>query len=372
MLGEFEKAPLLRDVQKHLGESFSKIRKVTPVKPEPLDALAPSSSVVSATMAVTPTAEGTYSAGGVAAAAATADATASSSAAGGSNNIRTNPEGQVYTVEQERAVQSILVNEQNGYYTILGVTKTADLASLKVAYRSIARNVHPNKNRAPNACKAFQLVGNAYSILSDPDQREAYDEDMRQQESQKPAATSSATSSSSSTNGTEAPRPPPDFDAYELFRTFFEEDDVETVQVDMEEPDWANQHAELERMFDEQLASQISGLPAYDMPPQLSHLKLFDYQVAGIRWLIHQERNKGIPSWFTEEGPRAWRDKITGTMFSHRPSPVKGGILADGLCLHCCNVPTACPLFTHQLCSLFLGIRHGSWEGRKAKCPSCH
>ena len=92
-----------------------------------------------------------------------------------------------------------------------------------------------------------------------------------------------------------------------------------------------------------------------NMPPQFAtsnskNLKLFDYQVQGITWLIHQERRSEIPSWFTQEGPRTWRDKITGSMFSSRPRPVKGGILADGtfdgvnviLDLYCCSYLTVC------------------------------
>lgn len=237
-------------------------------------------------------------------------------------NIRTTSDGRAYTVEQENNVRFILENEQKGYYAMLGLTNTANLAALKSAYRSMARSVHPDKNRAPDAKKAFQLVGNAYSVLSNPEQRAAYD-----QEFHRPAAT---TASSSSFSGTGTAYTP-DFDVYELFRTFFAEDDVETVHVDIEEPDWENQHEELEKMFDEQVGSQLSELPKYKMPPELAHVKLFDYQVAGIRWLVHQELNQGIPSWFTEEGYRTWRDKITSSVWHQRPSPVRGGILADDM-----------------------------------------
>lgn len=141
---------------------------------------------------------------------------------------------------------------------------------------------------------------------------------------------------------TTATMPCGDLDAKELSRSFFphhdnaDNDRVDTMPVEMSEPDWENQKDDLERMFDQQLAEQCAHLPAHDMPRQLSHMKLFEYQITGIRWLIHAERRTDIPAWFTADEPGTWRDKITGSTWYRRPSPVRGGILADGTCCSFC------------------------------------
>ena len=62
------------------------------------------------------------------------------------------------------------------YYDILGVSKDADAAQLKSAYRKAARQCHPDTNPDdPTAEARFKEVGEAYSILSDPEKRAAYD-----------------------------------------------------------------------------------------------------------------------------------------------------------------------------------------------------
>ena len=62
------------------------------------------------------------------------------------------------------------------YYDILGVPKDADAAQLKSAYRKAARQCHPDTNPDdPNAEAKFKELGEAYSVLSDPEKRAAYD-----------------------------------------------------------------------------------------------------------------------------------------------------------------------------------------------------
>ncbi|PAP75562.1 DnaJ C-terminal domain-containing protein [Rubrivirga marina] len=67
--------------------------------------------------------------------------------------------------------------EVTDYYTLLGVPETASPETIKRAYRSLARDSHPDRNPGdPNAEERFKAVQRAYHVLSDPRRRESYDE----------------------------------------------------------------------------------------------------------------------------------------------------------------------------------------------------
>ncbi len=61
------------------------------------------------------------------------------------------------------------------YYELLGITKDATDSEIKKAYRKMAMKWHPDKNSSEHAEAVFKGIGEAYEILSDPEQRRAYD-----------------------------------------------------------------------------------------------------------------------------------------------------------------------------------------------------
>ncbi len=60
-------------------------------------------------------------------------------------------------------------------YAILDVARDADEATIKKAYRKLARQYHPDVNPDPSAKERFGEVSRAYEVLSDPQKRAAYD-----------------------------------------------------------------------------------------------------------------------------------------------------------------------------------------------------
>ncbi len=62
---------------------------------------------------------------------------------------------------------------EKDFYAILGVARDADAAAIKKAYRKLARQHHPDSNGGKDA--RFKEVGEAYAVLSDPEQRQQYD-----------------------------------------------------------------------------------------------------------------------------------------------------------------------------------------------------
>jgi molecular chaperone DnaJ len=61
------------------------------------------------------------------------------------------------------------------YYGILGVRRDASAEDIKRAYRSLARQFHPDVNPDPTAHDKFKEINAAYEVLSDPKKREIVD-----------------------------------------------------------------------------------------------------------------------------------------------------------------------------------------------------
>ena len=66
--------------------------------------------------------------------------------------------------------------EYKDYYAILGVPKTATQADIKKAYRKLARQLHPDTNKEPDAERRFKEANEAHAVLADPEKRKQYDE----------------------------------------------------------------------------------------------------------------------------------------------------------------------------------------------------
>jgi DnaJ-class molecular chaperone len=78
--------------------------------------------------------------------------------------------------EQKMAVKRILdIGKEKDYYKILNVPEDVSDDNLKKAFRKLALEIHPDKNRADGATEAFKLLNTAYEVLSNPEKREKYD-----------------------------------------------------------------------------------------------------------------------------------------------------------------------------------------------------
>ena len=63
------------------------------------------------------------------------------------------------------------------FYAVLGVPKDADDATIKKTYRKLARKLHPDQAAGDaKAEERFKEIGEAYAVLSDPEQRKQYDQ----------------------------------------------------------------------------------------------------------------------------------------------------------------------------------------------------
>lgn len=68
------------------------------------------------------------------------------------------------------------MSTKRDYYEILGVAKTAMPNELKSAYRKLALQYHPDRNKAADAELKFKEINEAYQVLSDEQKRKSYDQ----------------------------------------------------------------------------------------------------------------------------------------------------------------------------------------------------
>jgi len=71
---------------------------------------------------------------------------------------------------------TIILASGRDFYKILGVPKSATTKQIKSAYRKLAKELHPDKNRDDKDAESkFQNLGAAYEVLSDKEKRQIYD-----------------------------------------------------------------------------------------------------------------------------------------------------------------------------------------------------
>ncbi len=75
------------------------------------------------------------------------------------------------------------------HYAALGLKSDASLSDIKKAFRQKASQFHPDRNSDPDAPARFREVQEAYDVLSDDDQRKAYDDNRRRNLLDDPAQT---------------------------------------------------------------------------------------------------------------------------------------------------------------------------------------
>ncbi len=68
------------------------------------------------------------------------------------------------------------MSTKRDYYEVLGVAKDATKDQIKDAYRKLALQYHPDRNKTPEAEEKFKEISEAYAVLSDDDKRGQYDQ----------------------------------------------------------------------------------------------------------------------------------------------------------------------------------------------------
>ncbi|VVB56485.1 Chaperone protein DnaJ [uncultured archaeon] len=68
------------------------------------------------------------------------------------------------------------MSSKRDYYETLGLPKTASVSEIKSAYRKLAMQYHPDKNKDAGAEEKFKEISEAYAVLSNEEKRKIYDQ----------------------------------------------------------------------------------------------------------------------------------------------------------------------------------------------------
>ena len=76
---------------------------------------------------------------------------------------------------EEPAPSLTMTIEVEDLYKVLGVARDASQDDVHAAYRALARQLHPDVNKTPEAHEQFALVSKAFAVIKDPITRRKYD-----------------------------------------------------------------------------------------------------------------------------------------------------------------------------------------------------
>lgn len=93
------------------------------------------------------------------------------------------------------------------YYAILGITPNATPEEVRIAFRTMARLYHPDRNSAPDAEERFKDINDAYERLADPQKRQVYDDLLNVSTTPEAATTPPPPSSAEIPHPTATPSP---------------------------------------------------------------------------------------------------------------------------------------------------------------------
>ena len=68
-----------------------------------------------------------------------------------------------------------MTTSKRDYYDVLGVSRSASEEDIRKAFRRLALEHHPDRNRSEGAAERFKEINEAYQVLSDADKRGRYD-----------------------------------------------------------------------------------------------------------------------------------------------------------------------------------------------------
>ena len=72
----------------------------------------------------------------------------------------------------------VVLNSRN-HYEALMISDNCKYSEIRKQYKQLVLKIHPDKNRSTNANEAFNKVSKAFECLSDPQQREAYNQAIK-------------------------------------------------------------------------------------------------------------------------------------------------------------------------------------------------
>ena len=68
-----------------------------------------------------------------------------------------------------------MTTSKRDYYDVLGVARSASNEEIRKAFRKLALEYHPDRNKSSSAAERFKEINEAYQILNDPEERTKYD-----------------------------------------------------------------------------------------------------------------------------------------------------------------------------------------------------